>query len=125
MTTASPRGGAQPRKGIASAWTRSLCATALLLLTLPVLAAPPAVCVLSGTVLNGGGAPIVNAQVRARVIQPVLVSGAGIAAQDLTTKTAADGTWSLTLIQGLNAQIDIPAISIAKDFVVPSTSTAL
>lgn len=80
----------------------------------------PAVCVVSGTVLDGGSQPIVGTVVRFRVISPVLVSGAGIATQDLTTVTAAGGAWSLTLIQGLNAQVDIPAIAIAKDTVIPT-----
>lgn len=81
-------------------------------------------CVVSGTVINGSSVPVANATVRFRTIQPTLVNGAGIAAQDLTTRTASDGTWSLTLIQGLNAQVDITSVGIASDTVIPSASTA-
>jgi hypothetical protein len=87
----------------------------------PAFAQAPAVCVVSGTVLDGGSNPVVGTNVRFRVIAPTLATtGAGLATQDLTTKTAADGTWSLTLVQGLNAQVDIPAVGISKDTVIPS-----
>lgn len=90
------------------------------LLARPLTATPPTTCVVSGTVLDGGGSPVAGATVRFRTIAPTLVSGAGIATQDLTTTTAVDGTWSLTLVQGLNAQVDIPAVGIASDTVIPS-----
>lgn len=80
-----------------------------------------AVCVVSGTVIDGGAQPVVGTQVRFRVVSPVLATtGAGIASQDLTAITTAGGAWSLTLLQGLNAQVDIPAIGISKDTVIPS-----
>ncbi len=83
-------------------------------------AAPPATCVISGTVLDGGGSPVASTIVRFRTIAPTLISGAGMATQDLTTKTSATGTWSLTLVQGLNAQVDIPAVGIKSDTVIPT-----
>jgi hypothetical protein len=97
----------------------------LLLLALglaaPAAAQSPAVCVVSGTVLDGGSNPVVGTQVRFRVVSPVLATtGAALATQDLTTVTAAGGAWSLTLVQGLNAQVDIPAVGIAKDTVIPT-----
>lgn len=83
-----------------------------------------ATCVISGTVLDGGSLPVVGASVRIRTIEPTLTgSGAGLAADDLTTTTASDGTWSLTVTQGVNAQIDIPAVGIENDIVVPAAST--
>lgn len=112
--------------GTANRWDLSVALLALLgaasLFTScqPAYAQSPAVCVVSGTVLDGGSQPIVGTPVRFRAIAPVLASGAGIATQDLTTLTAAGGAWSLTLVQGLNAQVDIPAIGIAKDTVIPS-----
>jgi len=83
-------------------------------------AAPPATCVISGTVLDGGAVAVPNTPVRFRTIAPTLSGTSGIATQDLTTKTATDGTWALTLIQGLNAQVDIPAVGIYADTVIPS-----
>jgi hypothetical protein len=82
-------------------------------------------CVISGTVVDGGAAPVANAEVRIRTIRPALVGGSGVTSNDLKTRTAIDGTWSLTVIQGLNAQVDIPAVGIASDFVVPTTCPAL
>lgn len=83
-------------------------------------AAPPATCVVSGTVLDGGAVAVANTPVRFRTIAPTLSGTSGIATQDLTVKTAVDGTWALTLVQGLNAQVDIPVVGIYADTVIPS-----
>lgn len=86
-----------------------------------IYAQAPATCAVSGTVLNGLSQPIAGTQVTFRVVAPTLATnGAGIASQNLTTATAADGTWSLTLIQGLNAQVDIPAVGIRNDVTIPT-----
>lgn len=110
------------RKG--SAWlasVTSLSAAALALLPGRLTAQTPATCVVSGTILDGGGAPIANAPVRLRVISPtILTGGQGVAAQDLTVKTNGSGVWSATLLAGLNAQADIPALALSKDFVIPT-----
>lgn len=82
----------------------------------------PATCVISGTVLGGGGSPVVGAVVRMRTVGPT-VGGAAYATQDLTVKTDASGNWSLTMVQGLSAQVDIPVASIAHDVTIPALST--
>lgn len=88
----------------------------------PAFAQAPATCVISGTVLGGGGSPVVGAVVRMRTVGPT-VGGAAYATQDLTTKTDASGNWSLTMVQGLSAQIDIPVAAIAHDVTIPALST--
>src|SRR5271169_1083749 len=82
----------------------------------------PSTCVVSGTVLNISAQPVPNTVVRFRVIQPTIINGNAIAAQDLTTLTDGSGNWSLTLIQGLNAQVDIPAAgpAVKNDTVIPT-----
>jgi hypothetical protein len=122
--TAQPSRGAR-RKGFggtANRWSLSAALLALAsLLSTTAKAQSPAVCVVSGTVLDGGSNPIVGTVVRFRVVSPVLATtGAALATQDLTTTTTAGGAWSLTLVQGLNAQVDIPAVGIAKDTVIPT-----
>lgn len=89
---------------------------------IPAFAQVPATCVISGTVLGGGGSPVVGAVVRMRTVGPT-VGGAAYATQDLTTKTDASGNWSLTMVQGLSAQVDIPVASIAHDVTIPALST--
>lgn len=85
----------------------------------------PATCILTGTVESPPGTPLLGAIVRVRTIAVQLLSnGAGSAVNDLTTYTAVDGTWSLTLARGLKAQIDIPAISLASDITIPDLATA-
>lgn len=86
--------------------------------------APPATCVLTGTVESPPGSPLMGAIVRVRTIALQLLSnGAGSAVNDLTTTTAVDGTWSLTLARGLHAQIDIEAIDLYKDITIPDLVT--
>lgn len=97
-----------------------LLSTLLLGACIPAFAQVPATCVVSGTVLDGGSNPVANTPVRFRVIKPTTSGGYAIAAQDLTTTTSVTGTWSLTLIQGLNAQVDIPAVGIQHDTIIPS-----
>lgn len=110
------------RKGLPSGirWGLSGSLLALALLSTPALAQVPSTCVVSGTVLDGGSQPIVGTVVRFRTITPTVINGAALASQDLTTKTAADGTWALTLVQGLNAQVDIPAANVKNDTVIPT-----
>jgi hypothetical protein len=85
----------------------------------------PATCILTGTVESPPSTPVSGALVRVRTIATQLLSnGAGAAVNDLTTTTAADGTWSLTLAQGLKAQIDIPIVGVASDITVPALTTA-
>jgi len=85
----------------------------------------PATCILTGTVESPPGTPLMGALVRVRTIAPQLLSnGAGAATNDLTTTSAVDGTWSLTLAQGLKAQIDIPAVGIENDITIPALVTA-
>lgn len=83
-----------------------------------------ATCILTGTVESPPATPLMGALVRVRTVGPTLLTdGSGVAVNDLTTITAVDGTWSLTLAQGLNAQIDIPAIGLAKDITIPALAT--
>ena len=83
----------------------------------------PATCVISGNVLDGGSNPVVGANVRIRTVVPTAVGNYGITTNDLTTVTGAGGAWSLTVIAGLKAQIDIPAIGVASDIIVPSVGS--
>jgi len=83
-----------------------------------------ATCILTGLVESPPGTPLMGVLVRVRTIGTALLSdGAGVTTNDLTTVTAVDGTWSLTLAQGLHAQIDIPAISLASDITIPALTT--
>lgn len=109
--------------GTAHRWDLSaalLALTASLFSCRAAFAQIPATCVISGTVLDGGSNPIVGTPVRIRTVSPTAVGNYGITTNDLTTTTGAGGTWSLTVIQGLKAQVDIPAVGIANDIIVPS-----
>lgn len=86
----------------------------------------PATCVVSSTLYGPDGAGYAGALVRARVALsgPVAV-GSGLATGYAgTTYTAAGGTWSLTLMQGLTVWIEIPAAGVDHYLVVPAAATA-
>ena len=86
----------------------------------------PATCTLSGKVYlaaSGQG----GALVRWRVVssEPPVASGDGYACGDPTaTYTGSDGSWSITLPQGLAVWLEIPAAGVDHTFTVPSTATA-
>jgi hypothetical protein len=86
--------------------------------------APPATCILTGTVESPPGTPVEGARVRVRTIALQLLSnGAGAAVNDLETRTDGDGAWALTLARGLHAQIDIEELDLYKDITIPDLST--
>ncbi len=101
-----------------------LAALVLIVSCAAIEAQSPAICAVSGTVLDVGSSPIPGVTVRIRSVLPTMVGNAGIAAQDLTTTTASDGTWSLSIIQGLAAQIDINATNYHCDIEIPAATTA-
>lgn len=83
----------------------------------------PATCIVTGTVLDGGSAPIPGAIVRIRTVAPTTSTVYGFTSQDLTVVTDISGNWALTVTQGLAAQIDIPAIGWAYDITIPALTT--
>ena len=82
-----------------------------------------AVCTISGTVQTPAGVAVQNAMVRYRILTP-LDSAIHVTVFALTTWTASDGTWSVTLAQGATARIEIPSAGIDEWGEVPNASTA-
>jgi hypothetical protein len=128
MTSKPSREARRKGSSVGEIHRRSLSVTLLALLGISGLFVPagsafaqvPATCVISGTVLTGGVTPVPNTNVRIRTVSPTAVGNYGITTNDLTTTTDVNGVWSLTVIQGLKAQIDIPAVGIANDIIVPT-----
>ncbi|MFZ2907996.1 MAG: hypothetical protein WA014_02520, partial [Minisyncoccia bacterium] len=86
--------------------------------------APPATCILTGTVESPPGTPVEGARVRVRTIAlQLLANGAGAAVNDLETRTDGDGAWALTLARGLHAQVDIEDLDLYKDITIPDLTT--
>lgn len=86
----------------------------------------PATCVVSSTLYGPDGAGYAGALVRARVdITTPVSTGSGLATREAgRAYTAADGTWAMTLIQGLTVWIEIPAAGVDHLLTVPAASTA-
>lgn len=92
-----------------------------------------ATCVVSGTVVDPSETGISGAVVKANVVTPNFNGGTSlIASKEISTTTAASGTWSLTLSQGLSVivAIEFPPNSTNSNvrstysFTVPATTTA-
>jgi len=86
----------------------------------------PATCTVSGTLYGPTGAAQAGALVRARLAgTPPVVAGGGHASGDPTvTYTAADGTWSIALPQGLTVWLEFAAMGLDHIGTVPAASTA-
>lgn len=61
--------------------------------------AAPSTCIVSGTLLNVSAVAISGATVRCNITTPFVHTANLIPASQVSTTTAADGTWSLTLIE--------------------------
>lgn len=92
----------------------------------------PAVCTVSGNLCALDGTPVpAGTQVSATVKSTQadqggqVASGAGISSAPIQAFTDDTGLFSIQLIQGSVALLEIPAINLRKEIVVPATSTAL
>ena len=92
-----------------------------------------AICTVSGTFLNPQGTAVASATVHFNIETPV-VDGSGnlLMPKEITTTTASDGTWSLSIIQGvsgnltldLNPTVSSPVTKYSFSLVIPTSSTA-
>lgn len=87
-----------------------------------------ATCDVSGTVLDGGGSPVVDAPVHAhiRAGEDPYFDGDGKLISDGTVSTNTDGNGDFTikLIQGLDYVINIEEANYHKQVTIPETATA-
>lgn len=92
-----------------------------------------ATCVVSGTFTNPQGNAVSGATVRFSTERPVLDNlGNLIMPKEITTTTATDGTWSLTIIQQVSGTLTLdltpstnsPVVKYTFSLVIPSTTTA-
>lgn len=89
-------------------------------------------CVISGTILNLDGTPNSDATIIATIQSSLDDYGgqvapdvpAGVTSVPIEVFTEDDGTFELTLIQGLRVLLEIQAINLRKEVLVPTTPTA-
>ena len=86
----------------------------------------PATCAISGHVYNADGTGAVGVLVRARIaVTAPTTAGDGLASGVAgSVYTDAAGAWTVTLMQGLTAWIEIPAAGVDHLFTVPAAATA-
>lgn len=91
-------------------------------------------CIVTGQFLNPQGAAVSGATVRFVTQSPVVDTNNNIIQPyELSTTTASDGTWSLTLVQGitgkvtldLNPTVSFPITKYTFSVAIPLTSTAI
>jgi len=66
-----------------------------------------ATCTVSGTIKDASETAISGAVVKASIITPIFSGTAHIVPKEVSTTSASDGTWSLALLQGVNALVAI------------------
>jgi len=93
--------------------------------TIPVLAAGPDLCVLSGTVKNLSGLSPIQTKVVVRPVEFPAKYGLNVLAADATwTYLDAYGTFSLALVQGSTVIVEIERAAIRHQINIPYTPTA-
>lgn len=86
---------------------------------------------ISGYLQDLSGNPIVNTSVSAKILNtPSLIPGSGgnivgMATTTIVVKTDSQGYFSLSLVEGANVDIIIPAINYRRTILVPVSDTAL
>lgn len=91
-----------------------------------------ATCTVSGLIEDITGTAIQGAVIKANLVTPYFTTTIMVMPKEISTTSASNGTWSLTLIQGAQAivQIDYPPNttdsqrSLKFAIAVPLTSTA-
>lgn len=87
-------------------------------------------CQITGTLCGIDGAPVIGESVRATVKDTQadqggqVADGAGISSGTISAITQDDGTFSLQTIQGATIVLEISAINLKKEVVVPALVTA-
>lgn len=89
-------------------------------------------CTISGTILNADGTPNTDVTILATVqsslddyggqVEPTAV--VGVTSVVIEAFTEDDGTFEITLIQGLRVLLEIQAMNLRKEILVPATPTA-
>ena len=81
-------------------------------------------CIITGTIAQLGGAPKPDVMVSATVQETTdgagqIAGGGGITAEPLVTFTGDDGTFTLELVQGAKAVLEIQAVGLKRHIDVP------
>lgn len=91
----------------------------------------PSVCTVTGTICKLDGSAVaagtqVSASVRSTQADQggQLAGGAGISSEFIEALTNDVGFFSIQLVQGVTALLEIPAINLRKEILVPLTNTA-
>ena len=66
-----------------------------------------ATCTITGSVLDASETAISGATIRARIVTPVFSSTNLVVPKEVTTTSAADGSWSLSLSRNCSAIVTI------------------
>tara|TARA_Y100001963_G_scaffold133825_1_gene193823 strand:- start:3622 stop:4251 length:630 start_codon:yes stop_codon:yes gene_type:complete len=82
-------------------------------------------CVISDHIVDPAGAALENVGISARVLSvPKILTGAAITTKIVQAFTDSAGYFSLSLIQGVTADVIIPEVGYRRTLIVPSTATA-
>lgn len=95
----------------------------------PSTITPPSVTDLYGFIYNPDGTPVEGATVSVKVLTPPQVlssadpEGFGITTPTISTKTDAEGFFTLKVVSGLTVDVLIPSIQYRRVLIVPATNS--
>lgn len=95
----------------------------------PTTINPPNTSELFGFVYGPDAAPVAGASVSVKLLSPPQVlsssdpEGFGVTTNTLTTKTDAEGFFTITVTEGLTVDFAIPALSYRRTLVVPAANS--
>lgn len=91
----------------------------------PVSPVEPEKCVVSGNILDVGGNPERNLDVRFRIVKlPATTSAALIGGGPIHTRPDAYGTFSAALLRGAIVLVEIPGAALRHQITIPDQETA-
>ena len=89
-----------------------------------------AICTLTGTIVKADSSPMSGQQILA-VIKSTqvdqggqVVDSVGVSSTPIEAFTKDDGSFSIDLLQGATVVLEIPAINLRKEVLIPALTTA-
>jgi hypothetical protein len=85
----------------------------------------PAICVVSGNVCDIGGSPTPGVEIIFRPIKlPAVKTGNLIVGSPIRTIPDAYGAFSISMVQGMGATVEIEQAGLKAQIMIPATATA-
>ena len=89
----------------------------------------PTICTVTGTICKADGSVLPSAQVTGTIKSTQqdqggqVADGVGVGSEEIEAFTGDDGAFAIDLIQGATIVLEIPAINLRKEILIPAETT--